>query len=427
MSNWINIRRDYLTIQEKFKNIGSTNRSRWASFSFENTMSKTKFVSKLKFYGFDIFENNIDIIWDFLCNNDEEMQFSHFVKLIQTDVEVFQKYFNQNFDNLSFVEKKNSEKNEIFYPQEKNRKTVDDYETISNFDENFDEELPFEVLIHQNLPQLIPDCMTVDSKLRGEVTLRTFETLIGSLGINTKSSDWKKFIMKIDPNNDGIIPYFQMADIICQINSENEIKIDVEERNISKPKEPMNNKVNFSKPQFNEPDIEKYSENEIINEIIKKSNSFGGVKNVFQRWKGIDSKLTAKSIHEGLLQDGKINIPPLEIESIIKKVTNGTDSLSLPSFMRMVGNNNNDSQRSNNNINQTGRKMTLDDQAIQDIADQITNSDWETIIFKANTSDEIVRLLSEMGIEVEEATIRRLTSRLGRIGLIDAIKLRKSK
>ena len=143
----------------------------------------------------------------------------------------------------------------------------------------------------------------------------------------------------------------------------------------------------------------------------KVDESVGSTQNAFNRWRGIDTRLTPQALQKGLSKDANINVPLEDLQELMAKY--GGD-LSEMAFSRMLG----------SAQPKVTRKMTQDDQALQDIADQIQQTGWEKIFYKASSASEIVRLLGEMGVIASEADIRRLTMKLGRTGIIDALKMR---
>jgi hypothetical protein len=52
-----------LQIQDRFKQLRSTNRNRFASLTIDQTFSFQNFMSKLKFFGSDDFEDDLRTIW----------------------------------------------------------------------------------------------------------------------------------------------------------------------------------------------------------------------------------------------------------------------------------------------------------------------------------------------------------------------------
>jgi hypothetical protein len=84
--------------------------------------------------------------------------------------------------------------------------------------------------------------------------------------------------------------------------------------------------------------------------------------------------------------------------------------MPLSAFVRMLS----DGSRS-------AAPPTEEDAAVMEIARRVRGEKWEQIIFRSTTVDDIVRGLADEGIEVTEPEIRLLTSKLGRMGLIDAV------
>jgi len=408
------VKKDLQQIQDRLKNIGSTNRSRWASFSIESTINEEKFLQKLKFYGFDVSVDLVSMIWEILGITGKRMEFQDFVKLLQFDV-----------DSISKVLERSISESSKTAPCEYNNEEGDvtDGHIESSPKVPFFGKVDSGKMIHSNMSSIISRCMAIDMKMRGEITLRSFIDICEGLGIDTQSSGFDQIVYKVDPHSYGLIPYFEMASLIClKALEEDTLNEEVIERSFEvdpKPKTP----IQLKKQEEFRPIERDMDQGDLIKSISKYvNNSNGGAKSVFSRWKGCDSRLSTSSLHQGLSQDAKIDVPLLNISSIIQQYGNGSDSIALPSFMRMI---NDGSVDLSTRI--VDKKMTIDDQAIYDIARQIHNDQWETFVFKANSADDIVRAFCEMGVSVDDATIRRLTSRLGRIGLIDAIKMKTKK
>jgi hypothetical protein len=82
----------------------------------------------------------------------------------------------------------------------------------------------------------------------------------------------------------------------------------------------------------------------------------------FRRWKGFNGKISSRDFQDGLKQDSKLNLCVQEIEKIF------LHEVSLTDFIKVFG-----SVERRSNIT---RKMTPDDEAIQEIASQIKDPSW---------------------------------------------------
>ena len=141
----------------------------------------------------------------------------------------------------------------------------------------------------------------------------------------------------------------------------------------------------------------------------KVDECMGSPHNAFNKWRGIDSRLTPRALQEGLKKDASLNVALGDLQEVMAPF--GGD-LSEMGFSRLIESAKPPSEK----------KLTQDDQALQDIADQIQQTGWEKIFYRASSAQEIVRLLGEMGVAAAEPDIRRLTMKLGRTGVIDGIK-----
>lgn len=144
-----------------------------------------------------------------------------------------------------------------------------------------------------------------------------------------------------------------------------------------------------------------------INDII--SNRVGSTNLAFKKWKGINGKLSAKNLQEGLFQDGQLDISVQELQKIIPT------EIGLTEFAKLVS--------SNNDISKS-RKVGTDDETICEIARQISEPGWENIILKVPGSNEMGKNLQRIGIYVDSSKLSYITSKLGKTGLINAIKIK---
>ena len=450
MSETRRIRSELSALQERIRSLGNTNRNRWAKFSISNKMSKEEFAQKLRTFDLGIDENDIDEIWSIMEPQGDTISMSNFIKLIQVDAfsyvpstKVGQEYSPRQISS------------EI--PQERPQEAVytpNGHDRISSTS----------TAIFRNLESIIHQCMDLDRRKRAEVSLRSFTSICSDSGVNAYDEEWKEFIHKFDPYATGLIPYYLVADTVCKDNDINEIPAEEELPPLYEPRQeqmpqaqnqeryqredfydeqpplPAMQQDNYEQPQMQERSMDnsynsaefqdsrsssRYGEFEpgqeappidenALRKLIadKVDESMGSSSNAFNRWRGMDSKLTPANLRLGLSKDAHIDVPLLDLEKITSKF--GGD-LSQSNFSRMLG---------EGSALTSSRKMTQDDQALQDIADQIHQEGWEKIFFRASSASEITKLLSEMGVIADENDIRRLTMKLGRTGVIDSLKMR---
>jgi hypothetical protein len=132
-----------------------------------------------------------------------------------------------------------------------------------------------------------------------------------------------------------------------------------------------------------------------------------------QRWRGAHDFLTAGDLRDGLARDAKVLLPLRDLEALLADYGG---PMQLNAFVRMLS----DGSRS-------PERPTEDDAALSGIARKIRGEKWADIVFGSTCVEDIVLGFAQEGIEVSEQEIRLLTSKLGRTGLIWAIRERLKK
>jgi hypothetical protein len=141
-------------------------------------------------------------------------------------------------------------------------------------------------------------------------------------------------------------------------------------------------------------------------------------KQVYAKWKGPHDLLTAEDIRDGLARDADVIIPLRDTQVIVSQYGG---PLSLSSFVRLLGDG---AKYGEQNTSIEGvRRATEDDATLTMLADGVTGSGWENLIMRGSPED-ISRGFARMGTNVSENQISVLTSKLGRIGFVDAIRAR---
>jgi hypothetical protein len=157
-------------------------------------------------------------------------------------------------------------------------------------------------------------------------------------------------------------------------------------------------------------------------EIIKQINTviadrIGSSHVAFKKWKGLNSKLDAEDLHQGLLQDGHVNISLQDIQKIV------SFDMGLTDFAKMLsGQNIESASGSGTTPFGQSRKMTADEETICEIARQINSPGWENIIFNSPGNEEMMKGLQRIGVEIDSNKLRIITGEIGKTGLIDTIK-----
>jgi hypothetical protein len=137
------------------------------------------------------------------------------------------------------------------------------------------------------------------------------------------------------------------------------------------------------------------------------------------RWKGPHALLDANDIRDGLARDANILVPLRDLQVIVAQY-GGT--MNLSAFVRMLGDGAKFAEQTSSI--EGVQKATEEEAQLTRIADQVIGTEWETVILRSRTADDIVRGLARYGIEVQETVMHTLTSKIGKTGLVDAIKAR---
>jgi hypothetical protein len=133
-------------------------------------------------------------------------------------------------------------------------------------------------------------------------------------------------------------------------------------------------------------------------------------KDCYQAWRESHELLTAKDLKDGLEKDAQVKIPLNDIENLVQQYGG---PMSLSTFVRMVSNGRN-----------LGAGPTADETSLAEIAGKLHGKKWDQIIFQSTSVDAIMLRFEQEGIHVSEQDIRLLTSKLGRLGLVSALKAR---
>jgi hypothetical protein len=139
-----------------------------------------------------------------------------------------------------------------------------------------------------------------------------------------------------------------------------------------------------------------------------------GSKQVYNKWRGPRDLLDAES-----LRDANIRVPLRDLQVI---TTQYGGPMSLSAFVRMLGDGAKFADQSAS-IDALQR-ATEDEATLIKIADQVVGNDWQDVILRSRTAEDVVRGLSRYGIRVTESEIWTLMSKLGKTGLVDAIRAR---
>jgi hypothetical protein len=453
MSESYRLKKVLASIQDRIRSLGNTNRNRWASMTMEQTITFEKFLDKIHFLGNNTSESDLKIIW-FSLDFPNIMKYPDFLKFVSQDVE-------------DFVVKQ--------VPEE--RQTNDDNSRNEDYNRrqsarDYDDWSPRqrESIISQirnSIRELCNLCIISDSSLSGDVPQRVFLDNCKKVGINVSDPEFQRLIMKCERSGRSLVSYFIVADEVCHSDfdedyqstrsdlnrrkSQNDYdephsrqqarKQDYDDENYQSSRSDLNqrksqNDYDTQKKQPEEddskdfPDLKKVTTtnhrelSEIISQQIQ--DHVGNTKIAFSRWRGTNEKLSALDLRNGLARETRIFIPLKSLESLLEGF--GGD-LNLTNFVRLVqGQIPQVNATKSENVPQVNPniKRSGDDSALWAIANQLNGKKWEEVILKSNTSDDMVRGFNKIGVVVGELEMRKLNSKIGKTGLIDALRSKQN-
>ena len=458
-------------IQTRIQKLGPTNRSRWIVFSSDSEMTIPQFIKKLNNYGINITNGELSNIFKLVGITTGKMQFTEFVKFMQTE-------FNSTLNNI-----------------ENNLEGLDLIDTL-----------------RKNRKQLILKLIEIDSLSMGTLRHKVFIDLCLNYG-NFNENEIFDIIKKYDPTNCGYINYFILLAELCnpsilsqyiKIPIENPIPLNIEkeenkiflniekEENNSLSKSPEkffpkafynddnSNTISFksnkdytlSSPRTNldpliftqlssrsqpntlspsgarnnldptifgfknkilpPPEQKIITADEIINAehindltipqllilISKQINkTFKNARQSFSKWKGFKDKLDINDFRNGFARDLNLILPLKDLEILFNQYGG---NLSLSSFIRMLS----DAHSLDENYNTIeGFKNETDDEIeLNYIASQIKGGNWENIIYQNNNIIDMIKDLKNLNINVNPEKLHLLASKYGKTGLINSLK-----
>jgi hypothetical protein len=160
--------------------------------------------------------------------------------------------------------------------------------------------------------------------------------------------------------------------------------------------------------------------NQLISLISRQVSQVSrGSKQVYNKWRGAGDFLDAASLRDGLARDANICVPLRDLQVI---VTQYGGPMSMSTFVRMLG----DGAKFAEQSASIGgvQRATEDEATLIKIADQVIGSDWQEAILRSRTAEDVVRGFARQEVHVTEPEIWALMSKLGKTGLIDAIRAR---
>lgn len=167
--------------------------------------------------------------------------------------------------------------------------------------------------------------------------------------------------------------------------------------------------------------VEGLTPNQLIELISKQvSRVSRGSRQCYAKWRGsTHDYLDANDLRDGLARDANILVPLRDLQLVIRQYGG---PMTMSSFVRMLGDGGKFAE-SNSSIDGM-KKATEDEAALIRIADQVIGTQWENMVIKSPRTEDIVKGFESMGVYTNEEDIQRLTSKLGKIGFVDAIKAR---
>lgn len=156
-------------------------------------------------------------------------------------------------------------------------------------------------------------------------------------------------------------------------------------------------------------------------ELISKqvSRISRGSKQCYAKWRGGHNLLDANDIRDGLAKDANILVPLRDIEMIVNHYGG---PMNMSTFVRMLADGTRYAEQ--NSTIEGMKRVTEDEAVLMRISEQVIGTQWESLVLRSRSAEDIVRVFAEMGAEVTESEIGTLTSKLGKTGLVDAIKAR---
>lgn len=166
---------------------------------------------------------------------------------------------------------------------------------------------------------------------------------------------------------------------------------------------------------------------EVLAKISTKvSEGIGNSSAAFNKWRGYNTRLVPEDLLKGLQRDCDYS-PPLEVVREICSRYGG--ELSLTGFVKMMGDGTTMGQKSaqarpKSSFTPSTRKMTEDDQTIEDIAAQFNGRDFELIAGRARNAEELCNIFRRNNIQFDESRVKKLIAKQGKNGFCDSILVR---
>ena len=231
-----------LTVQDKIRGLGATNRNRWAAFCYNKTMTYDEFVEKMEKYNVQFNPNDMRVLWDSVDVPGDVMDFQGFLKFMQADVDELVPVIRPRGGGGGFGGGSGGYAgsgsggygaNDGFGAPPPRGGSGDYYDTPSYGNRQsptyggprggYDDPPPragamggnCEDLIHENLRDIIIGCMSRDSLMTGEISRNGFADVCAGYGIHESTPGFNSIISIGDPSRSGLIKYFTIAAHVC--------------------------------------------------------------------------------------------------------------------------------------------------------------------------------------------------------------------
>jgi hypothetical protein len=223
-----------LTIQEKIRRLGSTNRNRWAAFCYTKSLSFSEFENQMEKYNIEYRPGDIRVIWDSVGIQSNDMNFQDFLKFMQTDV-----------DELVPVTSgrggagRAPPADEFYADRPSYGRQEPSYAPPASSGAAFGNSC--NDIIHENLRDIVIGCMSRDSLMTGEISRNGFADVCASYGVRESMPGFSRLISIGDATGSGLVQYFTIAAHICSSAT------------LPANDPPMRRHCSFDQPAFDDP------------------------------------------------------------------------------------------------------------------------------------------------------------------------------
>lgn len=375
------------SIQKDLFKLGSTYRSRWEKIQSNSFLTFEELVDILQKLGNPSSEEDIQMICEILDLSFPSLTYSDFLILLTEDASQFPTQFDGS---------------NVHYPTEPLN--------LNNND-----------LIKNNLIQILNYCRQNDRLSTGKVHQNIFMNICQKFHIKTHTSDFLHLMNESNESRNGYLSYFLFAHQFSrgpQIEQSRSKTNSIRNSSLKRfHAPPVESQSSTRKEDLNEkfPFIPKFfpqNQKELILFISEKvQENFSNLKYCYNKWRGMDEQLSAFCLRNGLARDAKILFPLSDIKTLVNGF--GSEFLSLSDFIKLIQGFGPDE------IPQF--TMTFDEEEIYNLAQQLHDIHWSDIIYNSEDNVDLFNKLYDAGVQIKLSILKRLISKYGRMGLIDAL------